>query len=155
MLPLRQRRTRDYLIRMPKDTTVKVVCEQIRCEKWLYGWDVFANERAPLGRDRAAYFRSGASRRTFRELRTTVAEALSAGVVLPGEIDAATDPLVPVSVFRFEPHQRCFDEHRTRPARWLVRGVREHADMSGWLDDLDEHVDRLSEQIKRGFDSHV
>ena len=151
---LRPRRTRDYVVRMPPDRWVKAACEQVRCENWLYGWDVFANERTPLGSDRAAWFRSGASRRTFREYRTTAAAAIAAGVILAGEIDAGTDPLVPVTVFRFEPHQRCFTEHRTRPASWLVRAgqqvVGRHTGMSGWIDDLDQHVGHLAEQLKRG-----
>ncbi len=129
MPPLRQRRTRDYVIRMPKDTTVVVACGQVRCDNWLYGWDTLLDERTPEGRDAAQWIRSGASRRDFREL---------------GSADGG------VTVFRFAPHQRCFTEHRTRPARWLVRGVREHSDMSGWIGDLDEHVGRLGEQLKKG-----
>jgi hypothetical protein len=148
MIP--QRQTRDYVLRMPKDRTVVVACERVLCENWLYGWDVFANERVPLGRDRAAWFRSGASQRTFAEYQATAAAALGAGILLPGEIDAATDPLTPITVFRFAAHQRCFEEHRTRPARWLVRGVREHTDMSGWLDDLDQHVGQLAEKAQKG-----
>jgi hypothetical protein len=146
----RIRRTRDYVVRMPPDRGIKTVCEAVRCENWLYGWAKFVNEATPLGRDQAAFFRSGKSGRTFSEYRATAAAALGAGVLVPGEIDASADPLTPVSVFRFEPHQRCFEEHRTRPARWLVRGVREHADMSGWIDDLDQHVGRLAEQLERG-----
>ncbi len=149
--PLRQqRRTRDYVVRMPPDRYVKTACELVRCEKWLYGWDLFANEATAQGRQRAAYLRSGQSGRDFREFRGTAAAAVASGVLLPGEIDGLTDPLAPVTVFRFSPHQRCFEEHRTRPASWLVRGVRQHADMSGWIDDLDQHVGRLAEQVQRG-----
>lgn len=151
---LRQRQTRDYVVRMPKDTTVVVACEQVRCENWLYGWDKFVNERTPLGQRQAAFFRSGASGRTFSEHQATAAAALAAGALFPGEIDASTDPLTPVTVFRFEPHQRCFAEHRTRPASWQVRAgphlLRRHADMSGWIGDLDEHVGHLAEQAQKG-----
>jgi hypothetical protein len=126
---LRQRRTRDYVVRMPPDRWVKLACQQVECENWRYGWDTILDERTPEGKDAAAWIRSGASRRDFREMRS-------------GDGD--------VTVFRFSPHQRCFTEHRTRPARWLVRGVREHADMSGWIDDLDQHVGRLGEQLKKG-----
>jgi hypothetical protein len=57
-----------------------------------------------------------------------------------------------VTVFRFEPRQRCFAEHRTKPARWLVRGggLREHSSMRAWIDDLDEHVGQLEDQLRRG-----
>jgi hypothetical protein len=112
---------------MPPDRGIKVACEQVRCDNWLYGWDTVLDERTREGREAAAWIRSGASRRDYREMRG-------------GE----------VTVFRFTPHQRCFEEHRTRPARWLVRGVREHSGMSGWIGDLDQHVGQLAEQLKKG-----
>jgi hypothetical protein len=122
-------RTRDYRLLMPADTTVRAACEDVGCENWRYGWDVLLDERTAPGRDGAAWIRSGASGRTFREL--------------PGAADGG------VSVFRFEPHQRCFEEHRTRPARWIA-GRTVHTDMHGWIDDLDNHVGRLAEQLQRG-----
>jgi hypothetical protein len=131
MPPLRQRRTRDYVVRMPPDRWVRAACEQVRCEKWQFGWDTVLDERTPEGRDAANWIRSGASGRDFREMRG-------------GD----------VTVFRFSPHQRCFEEHRTRPASWLVRAgqqvVGRHTDMSGWVDDLDQHVGILGEQLKKG-----
>jgi hypothetical protein len=127
------RRTRDYVIRMPKDATVVAACEQVRCENWRYGWDTILDERTPEGRDAAAWIRrtSGAGR-TYREL--------------PGAADGG------LTIFRFEPYQRCFAEHRTKPARWLVAAgtVRQHADMHDWIEDLDEHAGRLKEQLERG-----
>jgi hypothetical protein len=125
------RRTRDYVLRMPKDTTVVAACEQVRCDNWRFGWDTILDERTVPGRDAAAWIRSGRSGRSYREL---------AG---GGE----------VTVFRFSPHQRCFGEHRTRPARWLVREGRaltEHADMHDWIGDLEDHAVRLEEQARRG-----
>src|ERR1700733_6701818 len=122
MPPLRQRRTRDYVVRMPPDRWVKAACEQVRCENWQFGWDTVLDESTPEGKEAANWIRSGASHRDFREMRG-------------GD----------VTVFRFAPHQRCFTEHRTRPARWLVRGVREHTDMFGWIDDLDQHVGTLGD----------
>lgn len=131
--PLRQRQTRDYVVRMPPDRWVKAACEQVRCEKWRYGWDTVLDERTPEGKDAANWIRSGASRRDFREL---------------GTVDGG------VTAFRFSPHQRCFEEHRTRPGRWLVRTgrqiVAQHSGMPGWLDDLDQHVGNLGEAVKRG-----
>src|SRR5579859_7238329 len=92
------RATRDYLLRMPPDTTVVAACHEVRCEAWQFGWHTLADERTPLGREQAAYIRQR-SGRTFREL---------------GSPDGMT-------VFRFESRQRCFAEHRTKPARWIVR----------------------------------
>jgi hypothetical protein len=142
---LRQRRTRDYVVRMPKDRWVKAACEQVRCDNWLYGWDTLLDERTPEGRDAAQWIRSGASGRDFREL---------------GAADGG------VTVFRFSPHQRCFTEHRTRPASWLVRAGRQvngqpvaearpqvvarHSGMSGWIDDLDNHVGQLADRLQKG-----
>ena len=94
--------TRDYKIRLPRDVTIRAACEDVRCEHWLYGWDTFADEREDLGRRQAAYFRSGQSGREYREM---------------GRNEDG------VTIFRFASHQRCFREHRTRPARWLIRGT--------------------------------
>ena len=124
------RATRDYLLRMPPDTTVVAACHEVRCEAFQHGWDTIVDERTPLGRDQGAYIRQR-SGRTFRVM---------------GSPDGVT-------VFRFEPRQRCFAEHRTKPASWLVRsggGMRRHADMRDWIDDLDEHVGQLEDQIRRG-----
>lgn len=120
------RGTRDYVIRMPKDLTVVAACNEVRCENWQFGWDTILDERTAEGREAAAWIRSGASGRDFTELHGP-----------------------DVTVFRFAAHQRCFEEHRTKPARWLAGG-RQHADMSGWIDDLDQHVGRLAEQIRKG-----
>ena len=123
-------RTRDYIVRMPKDFTVVEACEAVRCESWQYGWETLVAERTARGRDAAGWLRSGASGRTFREL--------------PGGGE--------ITVFRFERGQRCFAEHRTRPARWLVRSgaIRRHAGMSGWLEDFGEHYGRLEDQARKG-----
>ena len=121
--------TRDYLLRMPPDTTVVAACHEVRCESWQFGWDTVVDTRTALGAQQAAYIRQYCGR-TFREL---------------GSPDGVT-------VFRFEPRQRCFAEHRTKPGRWLVRGggIREHAGMRDWIDDLDEHVGQLEDQARRG-----
>jgi hypothetical protein len=131
MPPLRQRRTRDYVVRMPPDRWVKAACEQVRCENWQFGWDTILDERTPEGRDAAEWIRSGASGRDFREMHGP-----------------------DVTVFRFAARQRCFTEHRTRPASWQVRAgqqvVGRHTDMSGWIGDLDEHVGTLAERLQKG-----
>lgn len=121
--------TRDYLVRMPRDTLVKAACQDVGCENWRYGWDTHIDEGTPLGREQAAYIREH-SGRDFREL-------------------AGGDGL---TVFRFSPYQRCFAEHRTRPARFLVadRGVTEHTSLRGWIDDFGEHVTRIEDLRQKG-----
>jgi hypothetical protein len=126
------RQTRDYVVRMPPDRWVKAACEQVGCENWLYGWDTVLDERTAEGKDAAQWIRSGASGRDFREMGTADGD---------------------VTVFRFAGHQRCFQEHRTRPASWQVRAgqqVTRHSGMPGWIDDLDQHVGHLAEQLKKG-----
>lgn len=134
--------TRDYVLHMPRATA-----ERARgCERCTDGWVTFANEQAPLGAYRANWIRREAGF-TFTELRTTAASALADGVVMPGEIDATTDPAAPVTVFRFAGGQPCFQH--PRPAQFFA-GQREHVSMRDWIDDLDEHVGQLEDQIRRG-----
>jgi hypothetical protein len=139
--------TRDYLVRMPKDTTVKAACEDIGCEQWRDGWESHIDEsrdcgagpmalcayalagQMPCGTCQAQYIRH-LSGRTFTELK-------GAGV----------------TVFRFASGQRCFAEHRTRPARLAVRtGVllRPHASLADMAEDYTEHIGRLEAAIQRG-----
>ena len=127
--------TRDYRVQMPRDTTVKAACEDAGCEQWLYGWDSLIDERTDLGREQAKYIRTK-SGRTFREMR-------------------APDGL---TVFRFEPKQRCFAEHRTRPARLAVGrhlsdgsfvAERTHTSLAALAEDYTQHVGRLAEQYER------
>ena len=106
------RATRDYVVKMPKDATVVAACEDVRCESWQFGWETHVDEATPLGQLQGAYIRQQASPGTFIELRT-------AGL----------------TVFRFAPRQRCFAEHRTKPARFLVRaGAIRDAQQSRRLD---------------------
>ena len=119
-------RTRDYRIRFPRDVTVRAACEDVRCENWAHGWETILDERTAQGRAAAAWIRSGASRRTFREL--------------PGG---------EVVVFRFERGQRCFEEHRTRPSVFLAGG-RRVGSLGDWIGDLDAHVTRLEDQLRKG-----
>ena len=119
--------TRDYLLRMPPDTQVRAACEDVGCESWLYGWETHVDEGTDLGQRQAAYIRQS-SGRTFTEHRSGA-----------------------VTVFRFASRQRCFAEHRTRPARWLIRNgsVRE-AGASEWFGDLGDHMNRLNDQLRKG-----
>lgn len=125
-----------YRIVSPPDRSVRAACEQVGCAAWRSGWDTAVDERTDLGRTQAAYIRTRAGR-TFRESRT-------------GE---------GLTVFRFEAGQRCFADHRTRPESYLVRGgdwrantgtIRQHTRPADWVEDFQEHQDRLSRAIERG-----
>lgn len=123
--------TRDYVVHMPPDRWVRAACEDAGCESWQYGWDSLIDERTPLGARQAGYIRAQ-SGRTFREL-------------------SAPDGL---TVFRFERRQRCFAEHRTRPARLLVatrgRVLREHSSLRYLAEDYTQHVGHLADRYEKG-----
>ncbi|MEU8362319.1 hypothetical protein AB0C27_40505 [Nonomuraea sp. NPDC048882] len=115
---------------------MRAACEQVGCAAWRHGWETKVDEGTPLGQAQAAYIRQQ-SGRTFREQRT--GEGLTA--------------------FRFEPGQRCFAEHRTRPETYLVRGgdwrqnlglIRQHQRPADWVEDFSLHQDGLSEQQRKG-----
>lgn len=121
--------TRDYHLHMPMDRWVKLACRDADCDAWRHGWETHVDEATPLGCEQAAYIRLR-SGRTFTERR-------SGGL----------------TVFVFEPFQRCFAEHRTRPARLLVHEggrTREHVSFADLAEDYTEHTGRLAEQIQRG-----
>jgi len=121
--------TRDYHIRMPTDRWVKLACQDADCDDWRHGWETHVDEATPLGCEQAAYIRR-LSGRTFTERR--------AGGI---------------TVFVFEPFQRCFAEHRTRPARLLVHEggrTREHASFADLAEDYTEHTGRLADQAQKG-----
>ena len=120
------RATRDYAIVMPKDATVRSACEDVRCPSWQHGWETTVDEAAALGQAQAAYIRRE-SGRTFTEHRSGA-----------------------LTVFRFASGQRCFAEHRTKPARFLVRGVREHSNLGDWIEDIAGHVTTIEDLRKRG-----
>lgn len=118
--------TRDYVVRFPRDVTVVSACEDVRCEAWQFGWETYVDEAANLGRAQADYIRHQ-SGRTFTELRTAAGG----------------------TVFRFASGQRCFAEHRTRPSSFFADG-RRVPDLAAWVGDLDDHVNRLEAQAKKG-----
>lgn len=126
-----------YSITAPRDVTVVAACEQIGCEAWTRGWDSVIDESTTLGQQQAAYIRMQ-SGRTFREMKT------EAGL----------------TVFRFEAHQRCFAEHRTRPEIYLVRDgdwrgnptgrQRQHTRPADWVEDMTENQGRLIDLQQKG-----
>jgi hypothetical protein len=134
-LPVSQYQT--YSITAPTDSTIVAACEQVGCAAWANGWDSVIDERTELGQQQAAYIR-GQSRRTFREMKT----------------DAG------LTVFRFEAHQRCFEEHRTRPEIYLVRDgdhrgnptgrTRRHTRPADWVEDMTENQGRIVDLQQKG-----
>jgi hypothetical protein len=130
-------RYKSFVIHSPQDRTVKTVCEEAGCEYWRDGWDSPVDERTGQGRTWAAIIRFQ-SKRTFRELQTADG----------------------VTIFRFEPGQRCFRNHQTRPETFLVRGGdfrgnprgerRVHKNAADWVEDGAIHMDRLVTAIRRG-----
>jgi hypothetical protein len=127
-----------YRINSPRDTRIIAACQQVGCEAYRNGWDTVVDESTQLGASQAHYIRTQ-SGRTFREMRT----------------DAGW------TVFRFEPHQRCFAEHKTRPEKFAVTGgvgnnnplhipPRVHARPEDWVEDLGEHQQHIIETQQRG-----
>jgi hypothetical protein len=128
-----------FRIVQPHDRLVVSACEVVGCDKWRDGWDAILDMTNPAHAKAAEVIRSGATGRTFREL-----PAHGTNIV----------------VFRFEAHQRCFDEHKTRPQTFLKRGgdwrgnprqeLRRHRSAADWQEDFAEHQDKLAEEVKRG-----
>ena len=122
-----------YIVLSPHDTAIRAVCEQVGCRRWHRGWKSIFDESTPRGRDQAAYVRCE-SGRTFREQRT-------------GE---------GLTVFLFEPYQRCFEDHQTWPEVYFVRGGdwrgnptgqrRVHTRAADWVEDFALHQQRLADQ---------
>lgn len=122
--------TRDYLIRLPPDVWVRTACEDAGCDQWANGWETVCDD-SDMGRMVAMLIRSGQTGRDFAELGGT-----------------------PV-VFRFAPRQRCFREHRTRPARFAVRPgpglpLIARTRLADWGEDMVEHAGRLADGLRKG-----
>lgn len=124
-----------YRIVSPPDVMVRTACEDAGCLAWRHGWETRIDEGTELGRHQAAYIRQR-SGRTFREQHTRG-----------------------LTVFRFEPRQRCFAEHKTRPELYSVRGgdwrrdlglIRQHQNPADWLEDFGLHQQRVKQQSERG-----
>lgn len=123
-----------WSVKSRPDKRVRSVCERVGCPRWRNGWESVIDEGTDLGRQQAAFIRS--SRRTFREQKT-------AGL----------------TVFRFEPYQRCFADHQTMPEKYLVRGgdyraavgqVRVHQRPEDWVEHVQQHMGRLLDERDKG-----
>ena len=124
-----------WSVKSRPDKRVKTVCEKVGCPQWRNGWESVIDESTPLGRDQAAFIRG--SRRTFKEQHT------AAGL----------------TVFRFEPYQRCFADHQTMPEKYLVRGgdyratvgeLRVHTRAADWVEHVQQHMGRLLDERNKG-----
>lgn len=127
---------RTWSVKSRPDRAVKSVCEKVGCPQWRSGWESIVDESTQLGREQAQWIRTR-SRRTFREQRNAVG----------------------LTVFRFEPYQRCFAEHQTMPEKYVVRGgdyrqvvgpVRVHRRASDWVEHVQEHMGRLLDERAKG-----
>lgn len=124
-----------WSVKSRPDKRVKTVCERVGCQAWRAGWESVIDESTQLGRAQAAYIRG--SGRTFREQRN------GAGL----------------TVFRFEPYQRCFADHQTIPEKYLVQGgdwrakvgpLRVHTRAADWVEHVQEHMGRLLDERAKG-----
>jgi hypothetical protein len=112
-------------------------CEEDDCGQFINGWQTVCDETTDLGQQQAAYIRSDTTRR---------------------HTESREDPTgtgVARTVFRFEPGQRCFHQHRVplgRPELFLVHGERGasstvHSGPDAWLDDFRTNQTRLDRII--------
>lgn len=116
-------------------------CEEAGCGAYERGWRTLLDETSDLGQQRAHYIRKLCGRR-FAEER---------------------DP-EGLTVFTFEPGQRCFAQHRVpleRESFYFVRGGDwrgnplggrpfQHRRGEEWVEDFAEHQARLNAAIERG-----
>lgn len=125
-----------YQLFQGRDTTMRAACQQVGCQAWLHGWDTILDETNADQKIMADYIRH-TSGRTFKETRTDTG----------------------LTVFRFEPYQRCFAEHRTRPVRHTVwrgdfrenqGGLRVHTRGEDWVEDFAEHQQNVADRIEKG-----
>lgn len=126
-----------YQIKQARDNTIVSACKDVGCQAWNHGWVTTIDESTELGKAQASYIRLK-SGRTFREQRD------GAGL----------------TVFTFEPFQRCFTEHKTKPQTFIQRGGdwrgnprgegRVHANAGDWVESFAEHQDALKTAIDRG-----
>lgn len=126
---------RTFSVKSRPDKAVRTVCERVGCRRWREGWESAVDESTQLGREQAAFIRR--SRRTFQEQRTAVG----------------------LTVFRFEPYQRCFEDHQTIPERYLWRGgdhrrvvgkVQVHKRAADWVEHVQQHMGLLLDERDKG-----
>lgn len=129
-----------YAIVAQPDTGIVSSCREAGCQAWANGWETTVDESTALGKNQASYIRRK-SGRTFREMKT-------------GPEDKQ------LTVFRFEPGQRCFAEHKTKRDLFLKRdgdfrgnptgNGKVHANGRDWIEDLVEHEMKLTDIREKG-----
>jgi hypothetical protein len=137
-----QGRPEDYQtfqVTTPRDGGVLTACPQAGCRFYREGWQSIVDERTPLGRAQAHYFRHQSGRTITREQKTA---------------DGQT-------VFVFAAHQRCFQEHYTKPEIYVVSGgdwrgnptgaFRQHANAADWVEDFGLNQQKLADQARQGM----
>lgn len=125
-----------YAYSRGRDIRRKAACQEVGCEAYRLGWETAVDEATEMGRQQAHYIRTQ-SGRTFREYRS------EAGL----------------TVFRFEPYQRCFADHQTIAEAFYVRGgdwrlnqglIRRHVNGRDWAEDMAEQLDTIRTAQERG-----
>lgn len=126
-----------YQITAQPDRWIVQACKEAGCEYWATGWDSPVDERTEQGKLWAFMIRKKSGRK-FKELRRGDG----------------------VTVFRFDPYQRCFREHRTKQDLLIVRHGdwrgnpsgrgRVHVSAADWVEDFQEHEGALADLRQKG-----
>lgn len=127
-----------FQVTTPRDGGILTACKDAGCRYWREGWKSMVDERTPLGRAQAHYFRHQSGRTIVREQKT-------AGLQ---------------TVFTFAAHQRCFEEHWTRPEIYVVQGgdwrgnptgaFRRHENAADWVEHFSLNQQKLADQAQQG-----
>lgn len=130
-----------YAIRAPKQTHSRPAsCAEADCPNLRHGWRSVIDETSDLGAAQAGYIRRESGRK-FTEARD------EAGL----------------TVFTFEPWQRCFAQHTVsldREPFYIVRGgdwrgnprgeIRRHVRADDWVEDFAQHQTTLADRLEQG-----
>lgn len=126
-----------YAITAQQDRYIIQACKDAGCAYWRDGWESPIDERTEQGR-MWAYLIRKESGRSFKECRRADG----------------------VTVFRFDPYQRCFQEHRTKADLLVVRHgdwrgnpsgwSRVHTRPQDWVEDFMEHEGALGDLRQKG-----
>lgn len=132
--------TKSYQILAPKSTHFRPAsCKEVNCPNYLFGWKTVIDASTDLGQKQAHYIEK-MSGRGFKK------ETDAAGII----------------TYTFEAGQQCFKPHQVRKENsqelYLVKdgtarradNVRRHANAADWVDDFQNHQDKLKETLDRG-----
>lgn len=124
-------------------------CEDADCQHWREGWATGLDETDPDQQGNATYIRGMAGRR-FTEHKGSRVPSIDGA----GQTTLVIDDAGPLTVFLFEPGQKCFRTHSIsleREPLYVVRGGdhrgnptgerRVHANGEDWVDDLATNLD--------------